>query len=150
MEGRNGQVWAEWCAGHNQDQIADTHGISQQRVSQIIAAVRATIAEEDLADRRQRHLEVVDQIRAETLRLIQAPMAPAYSNGRMMLDETGAPILDVGPRLAAMDRAGKFLDREAKLLGLDAATKVDVAVSEQAKQAGAEAAAAAIARLTNE
>lgn len=147
LDGRNGQVWAEWCAGHNQDAIAEAHGISQQRVSQIIAAVRATIAEEDPADRRQRHLEVVDKIRAETLRLIEAPLAPAYSNGRMMLDEAGAPILDVGPRLAAMDRAGKFLDREAKLLGLDAAQRVDVTVSEQAKQAASEAAASAISRL---
>lgn len=147
LDGRNGDIWRAYCSGATQEALADQHGIAQSRVSQIIAAVQASLPEEDLASRRARHLEVLDALRKEALDLVRADPAPAYSNGRMMVDEAGHAVMDYGPRMMAMDRATRFLDREAKLLGLDAAQRVDVTVSEQAKQAASEAAAAAISRL---
>lgn len=147
LEGRNGVIWRAYCSGRTQESLAEEHGIAQSRVSQIIAAVRAQLPQEDLADRRARHLETLDAMRVAALELASAPLAPAYSNGRMMEDEQGRPILDAAPRLAALKHAAAFMDREAKLLGLDAAQKVDVTVSEQARRAQEEAAAAAMARV---
>lgn len=43
LDGRDGHVWAAYIAGRTQERIATDHGISQQRVSQILAEVRATI-----------------------------------------------------------------------------------------------------------
>lgn len=49
----------------------------------------------------------------------------AHSQGRVvMLD--GAPLLDDGPTLAAMDRILKIMERRAKLLGLDAPQRHEV------------------------
>lgn len=147
LEGRTGAIWRAYCSGRTQESLAEEHGIHQTRVSQIVAAVRAQLPQEDLADRRARHLETLDAMRVAALELASAPLAPAYSNGRMMEDQDGRPILDAAPRLAALKHAAAFMDREAKLLGLDAAQKVDVTVSEQAKRAQEAAAADAITFL---
>jgi hypothetical protein len=48
------------------------------------------------------------------------------SNGRIVRTETGEPLLDDAPVLAAIDRLLKIQERRAKLLGLDAPTKVEV------------------------
>jgi hypothetical protein len=49
------------------------------------------------------------------------------SNGRVALHpETGEALLDSGPILQAMDRLIKIMDRRAKLLGLDAPTRVEM------------------------
>lgn len=46
--------------------------------------------------------------------------------GKLVEDpETSEPLLDDGPKLAAMDRLVRIGDRVAKLRGLDAATKIE-------------------------
>jgi len=147
LEGRNGSIYRAYILGTTQEELAELHGISQERVSQIVREVVASIPEEDLAERRKRSLDVLDVVGREMAAIMDAPAAQAYSNGRPMVNDDGSPILDYGSRMAAADRLVKITERQAKLLGLDAATKVDVAVSEQAKEAAAQAAADAIARL---
>ena len=51
-------------------------------------------------------------------------------NGRIVRGDAGQPIEDPGPRLAAIDRALRILERRARLLGLDAAVKVDARSSD--------------------
>ena len=47
--------------------------------------------------------------------------------GRIVEDpETGRPLIDDGPRLQAIDRLIKILNRVAKLRGLDAPQKLEV------------------------
>lgn len=72
----------------------------------------------------------------------------AHSAGRLitMKDEAGEsrPVLDDGPVMAALDRLVKIQDRRARLLGLDAPTRVeatvrsetDAAIAELAEQLG--------------
>jgi transcriptional regulator with XRE-family HTH domain len=43
LNGRNGQIWRAYVAGHTQQKIADDFGLSQQHVSQIVAAVREDV-----------------------------------------------------------------------------------------------------------
>ena len=147
LEGRNGSIYRAWIMGTTQEDLAERHEISHQRVSQIIREVQASIPEEDLAERRKRVLDVLDVVGQEMAAILDTPPARAYSNGRPMENEDGTPILDYSTRMAAADRLVKLTERQAKLLGLDAAARVDVTVSEQAKAAEAKAAADALAFL---
>ena len=146
-EGRNGAIYQAYILGTTQEELAELHGISQERVSAIIAAVRASIPPEDLAAARSDHLDVLRRLTQVAAELMEAPLPPAYSNGRPMLDEDGAMVRDIGGRLAAMDRIIKATERASKVLGLDAPVKADVTVSEQADRKAEEAAADAIARV---
>jgi hypothetical protein len=150
LEGRNGRVWEDYCAGWTQEALAEREGISQQRVSQIIAAVRATIPPTDLDEARQRHVAFLEEMQRQAADIARLPAAQAYSNGRPMVDDQGAPIMDYGGKLAAMKTAVGITERAAKLLGLDAPAKVDVGVTEQAQQQAAQAAADALSRLHGE
>jgi hypothetical protein len=150
LEGRNGAIYRAYLFGKTQEALAEKYMISQQHVGQIIKDVVAGIPEEDIAARKKRaldQLDVLDDVMAE---IMDSPLPPAYSNGRPVLDANGNQVLDPGPRMAATDRLIKIHERQAKLLGLDAAQRVDVAVSAQARQAATDAAATAIAFLAGE
>lgn len=147
LEGRNGSIWRAYLFGTTQEELAERHGISQERVSQIIKAVRASIPETDVSEARKRHLDVLDVLAKTAAEIMAAPLPPAYSNGRPIRDDDDNLVLDAGPRLAAMDRLVKISERVSKVLGLDAPVKADVTVSEQESQSAEAAAAAAIARL---
>lgn len=57
---------------------------------------------------------------------------PFVSGGRIVYDPaTGQPLVDDGPVLAAIDRLLKISERRAKLLGLDAPTKVETITLDQ-------------------
>jgi hypothetical protein len=147
MEGRNGQIYREYLLGSTQEAIAAKHGIGQQRVSEIVLAVRAGIPETDLAEAKVKHLDVMDLLADTMAELMEAPLPPAYSNGRPIYDEDGTMVRDFGPRMAAADRLVKINERVAKVLGLDAPVKADVTVSEQADRVAEAAAAEALARM---
>lgn len=102
LDGRNGEVWERYIAGWTQQQIADEYGICHQRVSQILAEIRAEIGETDKAAEALRSAEALNAIRA---RLLPSALA----------GDTGA----VSAYLAA-DK------RRAALLGLDQPSRVDV------------------------
>jgi hypothetical protein len=148
LDGRNGEIWRAYCSGATQEALADEYGISQPRVSEIIAQVRASIPPTDIDAARAEHVEFLQEMRRQAALISAAPARPKYANnGMMMRDEDGNPILDNAEKLNAMKTAVAIGERAAKLLGLDAAAKVDVGVSEAAASAAAQAAADAIARL---
>ena len=45
LDGRDGQVWAAYISGVTQEAIARQHGVTQQRVSQILSEIRASIGD---------------------------------------------------------------------------------------------------------
>lgn len=58
------------------------------------------------------------------------------SQGRVVLHpETGLPLRDHGPVLAAIDRVIKIGERRARLLGLDAPTKIEAITVDQIEHA---------------
>lgn len=150
LTGRDGDIWRAYCNGKTQEALAREFGISQSRISQIINEVRASIPEVDKAQAYQRELDFLDTLRGMSMEIAAMPAAPvtAGKDGNVVLDpETGAVVRDYGGKLAAMDRAVKMHERYAKLLGLEAPTKVDMTVQEQTQQAAQAAAADALARL---
>lgn len=150
LDGRNGAIWEDYCAGSTQDHLAAKYGISQSRVSEIIAAVRASIPPTDLDEARQKALDGVAELQRAAIDLVRAPLAPAYSNGRMMVDEDGRPIMDMTGRLNALRVATGIVERTSKLLGLDAPAKVEHGLTDQAAEAASKAAADALSRLHGE
>ena len=69
----------------------------------------------------------LEDLSAKALTVMHAEHYVVGSGGRVAIDPaTGSPVIDHGPNLAAIDRLLRIQDRQAKLLGLDAATKVDV------------------------
>lgn len=52
-------------------------------------------------------------------------------HGKVIYDpETGAPMRDLAPKLAALDRLVRISERRSRLLGLDAVIKADVTVTQ--------------------
>ena len=150
LEGRNGQIWRDYCAGKTQDALAEEHGLSQAQVSRIIADVRATIPVTDLEQARQETLDVLAELQELAVDTARQAPAQAYSNGRPMTDDEGRPILDYGGRLHAIRTATQVTERRAKILGLDAPAKVEHGLTDQAVQQAAQAAADALSRLHGE
>jgi len=130
---RNGAIWRAYVAGATQEAIAADHGISRQRVGQVLARIRESIPEPDRSQLVQREVEFLDELRRQALDLVGRPPIPAYSNGKPILmppgpDGTQEIAEDHSGRLAALDRALRAHERLSKLLGLDAAAKVDATV----------------------
>lgn len=101
---RNGEIWRGYIQGRTQEALAAEHGVSQQRVAQIIRDVRKSIPEEDAAELRRVDLERLDAMLPNNLTLAMGG------------DKDGVKSV-----LAIMTR-------RAALLGLDAATKVEANV----------------------
>lgn len=130
---RNGLIWRDYCAGRTQEWLAAEYGISQGRVSQIIQEVRDGLVEETREDQIRRSLEMLAELRAGALEVYRMTAAPVFvgKDGEVARDpENGdAVVRDHGGRMRALETAVKVDQRIAALLGLDAAQKMDLAVS---------------------
>jgi hypothetical protein len=86
-------------------------------------ALAATVAE-PAAEVRQLELARLDEATAAAFAVLRKDHL-AHSHGKVITLD-GKPVLDDGPKLAAIDRIVKISERRAKLLGLDAPTQVQV------------------------
>jgi hypothetical protein len=66
---------------------------------------------------------------AETVMEIMARDHVHVSQGRVMKDDNGIPLIDDGPKLAAAEKIRALSESLRKLDGLDAATKVDTSIT---------------------
>lgn len=149
LEGRTGEVWKLWVSGWTQEAIAQKYNISQPRVSQIIATVRALIPETDRAELISKEVEFLGVMRREAMELATSPLPPAF-------DQKGYPLVDPVTKEVIRDASGRVqamklaMDAQAhlrKLLGLDQPLKVEASVSAAAADKAAELAAEAAARM---
>lgn len=107
LDGRDGLVWDAYVMGHTQERIAADHGISQQRVSQIITEIRESIPQTSKTD--------AAFLAIERLRALLAGVMPAAREG------------DTKASAAAM----RILEREARMLGLDATEPLSIVLERQ-------------------
>jgi DNA-binding transcriptional regulator LsrR (DeoR family) len=150
LQGRNGEIWRKHLLGWTQEALAEEHGLSQARISQILSDVRATIPEPDLVQARQTHQELLGDLRRRVSEIALAPLPPvtAGKDGLPVQDPvTGDYVRDYSGRYQALMGVAKLEERLAKLMGLDAAEKVDVSVTEAARSSAQAVAADALARL---
>lgn len=111
-----------------QHAIADDLGVSQQRISQLLARVRERLPKPDLGEMRQQAVDLYADIVRRSYALAELEGAPvtAGKDGDVVVDpESGDVVRDYGARLAAL-RLAKDAEAELrKLMGLDAASKVE-------------------------
>jgi ABC-type uncharacterized transport system YnjBCD ATPase subunit len=126
LDGRDGLVWRAYLMGHTQEQIAAEHGISQSRVSRIIVEIRAAIPETTKVDAALVALERLD--------LMLTGVMPAALDG------------DTKASGAAM----RIIERQSKMLGLDATEPLSIVLERHRDMEGqlvADAIAAALDAL---
>lgn len=131
LTGRTGAIWQAYIRGESQAAIARRHGISQQRVSQILADARSQVTPETAAEFNARTLDLMDTLLATHMQVVEAGAQPKLSaSGKVAVDPlTGMPVPDWSQVLTAASGVVRVTERMAKILGSDAAAKSEVSVS---------------------
>jgi len=148
IEARDWEWWEAWISGRTQAAIARDAGVDQSTVSRAIDRVRAAIPENDKEELVRRSVDMLLELQAgalEVWRMAPAPLT-AGKDGDYVLDpETGEHVRDHAGRLAALKAAVGVNESVRRLMGLDAAAKLDMSVAtgeaRQAEKLAAEAAA---------
>lgn len=148
LEGRNGQIWRDYIRKNmTQVELATKYGLSQSRISDILAAVRKEYGQREKADLVVEEIGWLRDVRAEVLAVLDSP-PPVMTSGKdgdVVLDpETGEPVRDVSAHLRAADVALRYAARLHAMVGLDEATQLHVTTAQAEAE---EAAAAAMGRL---
>lgn len=135
LRGRNGKFWRLYCSGQTLEAIADAHDVAVATVHAAIKQVRdsipAHVRDEAIQEVRD-HLRV---LRAEATRIadLMPPPVTAGKDGEILIDPlTNEIVRDYSGKLRAMETALKFAESERKLLGLDAAQKIEQTITDQA------------------
>lgn len=95
LDGRNGEVWRLYVQGRTQAFIAEEFGVSQQRVSQILAEVRAAIPEDARRDAALLDLERLD--------VLLVGVMPAAAEGDAAAARAVLAILERRSRMLKLD-----------------------------------------------
>ena len=131
LRGRNGDIWKAHIRGTTQEAIAEKHGISQARVSQVISEVRAAITPETIEDVNRATLDLLQTLTETHMGIVEAGPQPKVSAaGKLVYDPaTGEAVPDWSQVMQASTNVVRFTERVAKILGSDAAAKQDVTVT---------------------
>lgn len=148
LMGRNGALWREHCRGTTQEALAEKYGLSQTAVSNAIRAVADGIPQQERAEIIAQEVDFFRDMRLKLLEIFDMEAAPvtAGKDGDLVRDPTsGDYVRDHTGRLNAARMALSYSERMHKLLGLEAAQKLDIGPGEE--EASKLAAAQAVAHL---
>lgn len=122
---RDAQACRMVVEGHTYEEIARVLGYSDRGKAHTAVQRALTLTMREPADEvRKIHLARLQEM-YKTAREIMVSSHYAVQNGKVVhLD--GTPVLDDMPKLAAIDRMLRVLEREAKLLGIDAAKQIEI------------------------
>ena len=147
IEDRDLEIWRRYVRGERQIELARAYNLSQQAISAALGRVRDAIPTHTREEIIAREVDFLEATRAEILSLwVDTNGAPvtAGKDGDIVRDpETGDVVRDHTGRLNAARMALAYSERMAKLLGLDAAVRVDLGASEEAAAIAAAAEAQA-------
>lgn len=139
LMGRNGELWRRYCRGTTQEALAAEYGITQQAVSEAIRTVADSVPMQERAELIAQEIDHFRKMRDEILDVFDAPAAPVTvrsGEGWDYVTEPGSRgteyVRDHTGRLNAARIALGYSERMHKLLGLDAAQRMDLGVSEEA------------------
>lgn len=128
---RDERIWKEYLLGASQAELGRRHGISQQRVSVIIADMRDALPARTREELVAESVELLRELR----QTVAGVMEDAY-DPKVTLDAVGTHL--------------RIMEREARLLGLDAATKLEHTVSGEERAAAEALGQEAARRLAGE
>jgi hypothetical protein len=145
------KLWRDYISGKTYVELAAKYGVSTNTIGKRIAKLKedAALAELGQSDIRQIVVHGTFDVLSEMADIMHAPPAPAYSNGRPIIDpETGVAAKDYSAIIAAADRVMKAHERLARITGVEAPEQTAIGVSLQAQQIASSLAQEAMARLS--
>ncbi|MFB4424815.1 hypothetical protein C5F59_027515 [Streptomyces sp. QL37] len=120
--------------GRTFQQIADELGYSGKgEAFRGVQRAKADVAREPVAKLIQREAEQLDELYVAALEVLERDHV-MVSHGKIVKDDQGVPLLDDGPKLAAVRELRAVRESYRKLFGTDAPSRVSV----DAQQLGAE------------
>jgi hypothetical protein len=140
LEGRNGEIWRQvMIYGWTEARCAQEHGITQQRVSQIVSAVRKELrpyVAEELIQQSMEFLRKTQEKAWEIAEMAGAPVAvgkdgtiltePCDCMAPNVCDHPAKTVRDYSARLNALRLAHDIDKSVRKLHGLDAPEKKEL------------------------
>lgn len=111
----------------NYQKVADECGYSNRGDAwRAVQRCRNAVIQEAGAELIASEAQQLDDLFVAALEVLERDHV-TVSHGKVVKDDDGKPLLDDGPKLAAIDRLVKVRESYRKLLGIDAAQKIDVA-----------------------
>jgi len=112
--------------GATLQQIADELGFADRSIARrAIQRGLADVTREAAEEHVQLQLDQLDALTVEVMGVLEREHL-VVSAGRLMCGPDGLALRDDGPKLAAIDRLLKIMERRARLLGLDAPTRTTI------------------------
>lgn len=140
-------MWRAWMHGESQASIGQRYGLTQSRVSEILREIRQSmpqVTRDEMIERERAYLDNLRQIIMDLAGREGAPVT-AGKDGFVVRDpDSGDVVRDYSLRVAAVREGRALNERLSRMLGLDAAQRVDITTTQataEAEQAAAEAAA---------
>jgi len=144
---RDTAIVRDYLSGMSLAAVGAKYDLSQSRVHEIVKAWRDAFPPEAKEDLVVRDAAWLDEKRSEALALWDMSPIPAFSQGKPIEMPDGSPAWDHSGRVAGLKLALDIQARLSKLLGLDAASKVEATVTSLEREATSAAADAAVAFL---
>jgi hypothetical protein len=141
-------VWKMYVAGGSYEEIAEKYSMRPEKVRYYVGLMKKEFLDTERDEVRAQLFGGLMEMLALSTQQMRAGAQPMVSNGRVIINPlTGEVADDHSARIRALEAGLKVHERISKLLGLDAAIKTEVIITDEARQAAQEAAAAAVTRL---
>jgi hypothetical protein len=121
---RDANIWRLRLKGRSLRQIGVEVGLSHVMVREILEKGYDERIYPKVDEARTMELERLDEMQHAAWQVLERHHI-TVSHGKVVRDDDGETILDDGPVLRAIDSLLRVSDRRAKLLGLDAPTRVE-------------------------
>jgi len=115
-------------AGLTYQEIGDRFGVSRQAAHQSVQRALADIPRMATEELRNLELDKLDNLERRLMAILQTKHYKVSASGRVV-EYGGEPVVDPTPHLQAIGNALKVIEKRAKLLGLDAPTKVETEIT---------------------
>lgn len=125
LEGRNGEIWRQYCRGRLQEDLAVEFELSRSRVSEIVNEVARGIPPDERDRWRIQSIEVLREVHLMVVGRLCEPSPPAFHAGEILHDEHGEIVRDSGPFWTALSGLVRLQERMGRALGTDAPTQIE-------------------------
>ena len=110
--------------GYTYQAIANQFDVSVGTAHDMVRRAVAEIPTEGAEEVRKIELEKIDSSERQLQRIIRNPPPKVSASGKIVKDDKGEVIIDEGVRMEAIDKILKAQAARARLLGLNAPTKI--------------------------
>jgi Homeodomain-like domain len=136
LEVRNRAIYRLYASGKSVQDIADQHGITRQRVAQIIARYGAVGVSDD--ESRTLMRTQLEYLASEMISVVRNGPAPAVNvKGEIIYDANGQMVFDYSGVISAADTARKVSESIRRLDALDLPRRKQMIEDEAMKRARA-------------